>query len=82
MPEGLRSRMRVLGALGNRIGTILPGTKMACALVILFGLVNLFAHTHGEELFVINHNSLSLPPKIWVLFCAVFYERSTLMVNE
>lgn len=81
MSESLRSRMRALGTLGNRVGTILPGTKLICALVAIFALINFFAHD-SKTLFSISTSFLSLPPKIWVFFSAVFYETSTLMVKR
>lgn len=80
MSEGLGNRMRALGAFGNSIGAILPGTKMICALITLFGLINLFA-SDGTRQFSINISEFfSTIPRPWILFSSGFYERSILLV--
>lgn len=75
----LGNRMR---ALESRIGVMLPGTKMTCALVILLAVVNLFAMDGAKQFSISIDGIISLLPKLWTLFSAPFYEKSIFMVNK
>lgn len=76
------SRTRFWSNISGRVNTVLPGTKMICALVIAFALVSVFA-TDGTKQFSINLDGIfSLVPRIWILFSAGFYERSIALVTN